>query len=70
MIAFNLAYLVVGVALDEVVFVYPSIGQLIVDAVKLCDVPVIQACALIFAAIYILLNLTSISTNFRHLRAQ
>ncbi len=70
MIASNLAYLVMSVTMDEVVFVYPSIGQLIVDAVKLRDVLVIQACALIFAAIYILLNLTSISTNSWHLHAQ
>ena len=32
-IAFNLAYLVVGVVVVEVVFVYPGIGQLMVDAV-------------------------------------
>ncbi|RUU32418.1 ABC transporter permease [Mesorhizobium sp. M6A.T.Ce.TU.016.01.1.1] len=68
-IAFNLAYLIVGVVVVEVVFVYPGIGQLMVDAVKSRDVPVVQACALIFAATYILLNLTadiiSIATNPR-----
>ena len=56
-IAFNLAYLVVGVVVVEVVFVYPGIGQLMVDAVTSRDIPVVQACALIFAATYILLNL-------------
>ena len=56
-IAFNLAYLVVGVVVVEVVFVYPGIGQLMVDAVSARDIPVVQACALIFAATYILLNL-------------
>ena len=68
-IAFNLAYLVVGVVVVEVVFVYPGIGQLMVDSVKARDIPVVQACALIFAATYILLNLTadiiSIITNPR-----
>jgi peptide/nickel transport system permease protein len=68
-IAFNLAYLIVGVVVVEVVFVYPGIGQLMVDAVKSRDVPVVQACAMIFAATYILLNLTadiiSIATNPR-----
>ncbi|RWP22835.1 MAG: ABC transporter permease [Mesorhizobium sp.] len=68
-IAFNLAYLIVGVVVVEVVFVYPGIGQLMVDAVKSRDVPVVQACSLIFAATYILLNLTadiiSIATNPR-----
>ena len=56
-IAFNLAYLVVGVVVVEVVFVYPGIGQLMVDSVSSRDIPVVQACALIFAATYILLNL-------------
>lgn len=56
-IAFNLAYLVVGVVVVEVVFVYPGIGQLMVDAVTTRDIPVVQACALIFAATYIILNL-------------
>lgn len=56
-IAFNLAYLVVGVVVVEVVFVYPGIGQLMVDAVTSRDVPVVQGCAIIFAATYIMLNL-------------
>ena len=68
-IAFNLAYLVVGVVVVEVVYVYPGIGQLMVDAVSSRDMPVVQACALIFAATYILLNLSadivSIVTNPR-----
>ncbi len=68
-IAFNLAYLVVGVVVVEVVFVYPGIGQLMVDAVTTRDIPVVQACALIFASTYILLNLMadiiSIITNPR-----
>lgn len=58
-IAFNLAYLVVGVVVVEVVFVYPGIGQLMVDSVRSRDIPVVQATALIFAATYILLNLTA-----------
>ena len=56
-IAFNLAYLVVGVVVVEVVFVYPGIGQLMVDAVTARDIPVVQGCALIFAMTYIILNL-------------
>ncbi|HMQ58505.1 MAG TPA: ABC transporter permease [Rhizobiaceae bacterium] len=56
-IAFNLAYLVIGVVVVEVVFVYPGVGQLMVDAVTTRDIPVVQGCALIFAATYILLNL-------------
>jgi peptide/nickel transport system permease protein len=58
-IVLNLAYLVVGVVVVEVVFVYPGMGQLMVDAVAKRDVPVVQACGLIFAAAYVLLNLTA-----------
>jgi ABC-type dipeptide/oligopeptide/nickel transport systems, permease components len=56
-VALNLAYLITGVVVVEVVFVYPGIGQLFVDSVKIRDIPVVQACCLIFAAAYILLNL-------------
>jgi peptide/nickel transport system permease protein len=56
-IAVNLAYLVVGVVVVEVVFVYPGLGQLFVDSVSKRDIPVVQATSLIFAAAYILLNL-------------
>lgn len=56
-IALNLAYLVVGVVIVEVVFTYPGIGQLMVDAVSKRDLPVVQGCALVFAMTYILLNL-------------
>lgn len=65
----NLAYLVVGVVVVEVVFVYPGMGQYLVDHVAKRDVPVVQACGLIFAAAYIGLNLiadlVSILTNPR-----
>ena len=68
-IVINLAYLVVGVVIVEVVFVYPGLGQLLVDSVSKRDLPVVQASAMIFAATYILLNLTadvlSIMTNPR-----
>ena len=53
----NLAYLVVGVVVVEVVFAYPDMGQYLVDHVSKRDVPVVQACGLIFAAVYIGLNL-------------
>lgn len=56
-VALNLAYLVVGVVVVEVVFVYPGMGQYMVDAVTVRDMPVVQACGLIFAAFYILLNM-------------
>ena len=55
----NLAYLVVGVVVVEVVFVYPGMGQYLVDHVAKRDVPVVQACGLVFAAIYIGLNIVA-----------
>ena len=56
-VVLNLAYLVVGVIVVEVVFVYPGIGQLMVDGVSKRDVPLVQACGLIFAITYVGLNL-------------
>ena len=53
----NLAYLVVGVVVVEVVFVYPGMGQFLVDAVTKRDVPVVLACGVIFAAVFIGLNM-------------
>lgn len=56
-VAFSLAYLVIGVIIVETVFVYPGIGQLMVDAVAARDVPTVQACGLIFGVTYVALNL-------------
>ena len=56
-IMLNLAFLVVGVVVVEVIFVYPGLGQYLVDHVAKRDMPVVQAVALVFAAIYIGLNL-------------
>jgi len=53
----NLAFLVVGVVVVEVIFVYPGMGQYLVDHVAKRDVPVVQACGLIFATVYIGMNL-------------
>ncbi|MBM3521358.1 MAG: ABC transporter permease [Alphaproteobacteria bacterium] len=51
------AYLVVGVVVVEVVFNYSGMGKLMVDAVSNRDMPLVQACGLIFSAIYIVCNL-------------
>jgi peptide/nickel transport system permease protein len=58
-VALNLGYLVVGVVVVEVVFVYPGAGQLMVDAVGKRDLPLVQACGLAFAATYVGLNLVA-----------
>jgi peptide/nickel transport system permease protein len=68
-VVLNMAYLIVGVVVVEVIFVYPGMGQYLVDHVAKRDIPVVQACGLVFAAIYIILNLvadvTAIITNPR-----
>jgi peptide/nickel transport system permease protein len=56
-VVLNLAYLIVGVVVVEVVFSYPGLGQLMVDSVSKRDIPVVQATCLIFASAYIVLNL-------------
>src|SRR5690606_34533772 len=55
----NLAFLVVGVVVVEVIFVYPGMGQYLVDHVSKRDVPVVQAVGLIFATVYIGLNIVA-----------
>jgi peptide/nickel transport system permease protein len=55
-IALNLAYLIVGVVVIETVFVYPGIGQFMVDGVTKRDLPVVQACGLVFAGAVVILN--------------
>lgn len=53
----NLAYMITGVVVVEAIFVYPGLGQFLVDSVSKRDLPVVQACGLIFTAIYIVLTL-------------
>ncbi|XDZ64889.1 ABC transporter permease [Alphaproteobacteria bacterium LSUCC0684] len=56
-VALNLAYLITGVVIVEIVFVFPGLGQLMVDGVKFRDIPVVQATSLVFASAYVGLNL-------------
>jgi peptide/nickel transport system permease protein len=56
-VVINLAYLVVGVVVVEVVFSYNALGQYLVDHVAKRDLPVVQAVGIIFAAVYIGLNI-------------
>ncbi len=58
-IALNLAYLVGGVVVIETVFSYPGLAKLMVDGVQNRDMPVVQACAMIFCSSYILLILVA-----------
>lgn len=54
---FYLAYLAGGIVVVEFVFNYPGIGAAFLDAVQNRDIPVVQALALLLAALYVCLNL-------------
>ena len=56
-IALNLAYLVAGVVIVETAFGYPGLARLMVDGVATRDIPLVQACGMIFCATYVSLNL-------------
>ena len=56
-IALNLAYLAGGIIVIEFVFNYTGIGGAIVEAVNNHDLPVVQALAILLAAVYVVLNL-------------
>ena len=55
--ALQLAWMAGGIVLVEVVFSFPGVGALLVDAVGNRDVPTVQALALIIAAVYVVLNI-------------
>lgn len=58
-IALNLAYLVSGVVIVETIFAYPGLAKLMIDGVQTRDLPLVQACAMIFCAVYVALILIS-----------
>lgn len=55
--ALMLAQLILGVVVVETVFAYPGLGQLLIDSVSKRDVTVVQGICLIFACVYVLMNL-------------
>ncbi len=54
-IALNLAYLVSGVVIVETIFAYPGLAKLMIDGVQTRDLPLVQACAMIFCGTYVVL---------------
>jgi peptide/nickel transport system permease protein len=54
-IAFSLSFLLGGVIIVETIFNYPGIAKLMVDGVATRDLPLIQACAMLFCAAYLVL---------------
>lgn len=55
-IALQLAWLAGGVVLVEYIFQYPGIGAALVEAVANRDIPIVQAIALLIAAVYVVVN--------------
>jgi peptide/nickel transport system permease protein len=58
-IALNLAYLVSGVVIVETIFAYPGLAKLMVDGVQTRDLPLVQACGMIFCGTYVVLILAA-----------
>ena len=58
-VALNLAYLISGVVVIETLFNFPGLGRFMIEAVTNRDVPIVQACAMIFCSIYVLLNMAA-----------
>jgi peptide/nickel transport system permease protein len=57
--ALSLAYLAGGLVIVESIFSYPGIGSALVSSINAHDIPMIQALALLIAAVYIFLNLAA-----------
>lgn len=57
LVALTIAWLLGGVVVIEVVFNYPGLGRLTIDAISDRDLAMVQAIALILATIYVGLNL-------------
>jgi peptide/nickel transport system permease protein len=55
-VALSLSFLLGGVIIIETIFNYPGLAKLMVDAVSTRDMPVVQACAMIFCTGYLLLT--------------
>jgi peptide/nickel transport system permease protein len=53
----QLAYLLSGVVVVEIVFAWPGLGQLALQAVQARDYPVLQGAILLFALVFLLINL-------------
>ncbi|MAJ69980.1 MAG: ABC transporter permease [Alteromonadaceae bacterium TMED7] len=56
-VALSLSYLLGGVVIVEVIFNYPGVASLMVDAVTNRDMPLLQACAMLFCTGYLILVL-------------
>ncbi|MEO0370010.1 MAG: ABC transporter permease [Pseudomonadota bacterium] len=58
-VALTVAWLLGGVVVVEVVFNYPGIGRMMIDAISDRDLPIIQALVMLIAATYVMVNLVA-----------
>lgn len=58
-VVLNLAYLISGIVVVETLFNFSGLGRLMVESVSTRDIPVVQVCALLFCAVYVILNLVA-----------
>ncbi|MEO8857161.1 MAG: ABC transporter permease [Burkholderiaceae bacterium] len=64
-IGIGVALLISGVVITETVFNIPGVGRLVVDAISRRDYPIIQGVMIVFAGVYVLINLAiDISYSF------
>ncbi|WP_417711194.1 ABC transporter permease [Roseibium aggregatum] len=56
-VGLGLALLIGGVVVTESVFNIPGVGRLVVDAISKRDYPIVQGVTLLFAAVYVVVNL-------------
>ncbi len=57
-VGIGVALLISGVVITESVFNIPGVGRLVVDAISRRDYPIIQGVMVVFAGVYVLVNLT------------
>jgi ABC-type dipeptide/oligopeptide/nickel transport system permease component len=56
-VGLRFGYMLGGAVITEVVFAWPGMGRLLISAVSSRDIPVVQACLLVFATSFVLVNL-------------
>ncbi|CAM4227727.1 nickel ABC transporter permease [Saccharibacillus endophyticus] len=65
----SLGSLIGGVVVIEVLFAYPGIGKLVVDAIRQRDYPLIQGYILIMAVVVFIVN-TAVDLSYRYLNPE
>jgi peptide/nickel transport system permease protein len=59
LLSLQLGALLSGAVITEVVFSWPGIGSLLIDAIQQRDYPLIQGIVLVIAVLYIVINLVT-----------